>query len=99
MHYNVIYVSGESPEPMFQPNTDYPVLVSPSEEPDRSVLVIQTHSYGKYLGRLNVQFDEAGEISSYDGNPILLDESVAKGKFISNGNDIKVVVRITNMLT
>ncbi|XP_071830475.1 5'-nucleotidase-like [Apostichopus japonicus] len=70
--------NGESPEPMFQPNTDYPVLVSPSEEPDRSVLVIQTHSYGKYLGRLNVQFDEAGEISSYDGNPILLDESVAK---------------------
>ncbi|XP_059173795.1 snake venom 5'-nucleotidase-like [Physella acuta] len=42
------------------------------------VLVIQDYAYGKYLGELNVVFDDAGRVKSWTGNPILLDNSVPK---------------------
>jgi 5'-nucleotidase / UDP-sugar diphosphatase len=42
------------------------------------VLVVQTPERNLYLGELLVQFDEAGVLSSWSGDNILLDESIAE---------------------
>ena len=40
--------------------------------------MVQAFAYGKYLGNLTVDFDDNGDLTSWSGNPILLDNSVAK---------------------
>ncbi|XP_052241530.1 5'-nucleotidase-like isoform X2 [Dreissena polymorpha] len=52
----------------------YPVVV---QQPQGGrALVVQDYTFGKYLGYLNVTFDVNGAVTSYGGNPILLDASV-----------------------
>ena len=41
-------------------------------------LVVQTNGYGRYLGKLKVTFDSSGQISDFEGNPILLNNTYAK---------------------
>ncbi|MCB0043308.1 MAG: 5'-nucleotidase C-terminal domain-containing protein, partial [Caldilinea sp.] len=54
----------------------YPTVVNaPSGNP---VLIVQDGAYGKYLGNLEVTFDADGVASSWQGDPILLDASVAE---------------------
>ncbi len=54
----------------------YPVVVnSPGGDP---VLIVSDSSWGKYLGRLDVTFDENGVPVAWEGNPITLDASVAE---------------------
>lgn len=45
----------------------------------RKVPVVQAYAYGKYLGYLNVTFDEKGNVVEAVGNPVLLDSSVPEG--------------------
>ena len=40
------------------------------------VAIVQAYAYGKYLGELNLTFDDAGKIVSATGEPVLLDASV-----------------------
>ena len=40
--------------------------------------VVQAFAYGKYLGYLKVDFDDKGHVTSWTGNPILLNSSVPK---------------------
>jgi 5'-nucleotidase len=47
----------------------YPVMVG-------NVPVVQAYAYSKYLGELVVTFDDAGNVTSAMGEPILLDASV-----------------------
>lgn len=56
----------------------YPTVVT--QEGGGEVLVVQDYTFGKYLGFLEVSFDENGKIVMYGGNPILLNASVEKGK-------------------
>ena len=42
------------------------------------MLVVQEFAYGKYLGNLKVDFDDNGHVTSWSGNPILLNSSVPK---------------------
>ena len=42
------------------------------------MLVVQAFAYGKYLGHLKVDFDDDGHVTSWTGNPILLNSSVPK---------------------
>ena len=49
----------------------YPVMVG-------SVPIVQAYAYGKYLGELQITFDDAGAVTAVSGNPILLDASVAE---------------------
>lgn len=49
----------------------YPTVVR--QKSGRTVLVVQAYQYGKYLGVLNVTFDAFGEVSSWWGNPVVLD--------------------------
>jgi len=46
----------------------YPVVASNQSKR----LFVQTSRYGKYLGFLNIDINENGQIDSYDGNPVLL---------------------------
>ena len=67
--------------PSFEvPYDTYPIVVNPDHDPSAKVLVVQDYTFGKYLGRLDVEFDVEGKIVSYSGNPILLDDSVEQGK-------------------
>ncbi|WP_096786678.1 bifunctional UDP-sugar hydrolase/5'-nucleotidase [Rhodobacter sp. CZR27] len=49
----------------------YPTMVG-------KVAIVTAYAYGKYLGELNVTFDDAGELISAEGAPRLLDASVAE---------------------
>ena len=72
----------------FLSNTDagasgpYPIMVG-------DTAIVQAYAYGKYLGELNVTFDEAGVITQAVGEPILMDASVAE--------DASVVARIAEL--
>lgn len=49
----------------------YPTMVG-------DTAVVQAYAYGKYLGELNVEFDDAGKLIKATGEPILIDGSVAE---------------------
>ena len=54
----------------------YPTVIdSPAGEP---VLIVSAGELGRYLGRLDVTFDGNGVATSWGGDPILLDASVAE---------------------
>lgn len=61
-----------------KPYGPYPLVITLDSDPDGKVLVVQDYKYGKYLGRLNVEFDGDGKLTSWNGNPRILDNSVAK---------------------
>ncbi len=64
------FLSNTSPEA----DGPYPFVVStPVENP---VLIVSAYAYGKYLGYLNVTFNDAGRVIAYHGEPILLDGSI-----------------------
>ena len=44
---------------------------------------MQDFTYGKYLGKLRVVFDNNGELSSWNGNPILINETYLKDENVS----------------
>ncbi|WP_417209140.1 bifunctional metallophosphatase/5'-nucleotidase [Antarctobacter sp.] len=49
----------------------YPTVVN-------GVQIVQAYAYGKYLGELNVTFNDAGEVISAEGGPLLIDASVTE---------------------
>lgn len=52
----------------------YPEMVA---NPDgKNVPIVQAYAYSKYLGELQVTFDDAGNVTEAKGDPILLDASV-----------------------
>ncbi|ESN90934.1 hypothetical protein HELRODRAFT_90638 [Helobdella robusta] len=42
----------------------------------KKTLVVQTGFMGKFVGKLTVQFDEAGNVVSFEGNTVLMDKSI-----------------------
>ena len=51
-----------------------------TQQSGRKVLIVQAYAWGKYMGVLNVTFDDGGEVQSWDGNPVLLDNTIPQGK-------------------
>lgn len=49
----------------------YPTMVG-------STAIVQAYAYGKFLGELNVVFDDAGNITNATGEPLIMDAAVAK---------------------
>ena len=49
----------------------YPTMVG-------STAIVQAYAYGKFLGELNVTFNDAGEITEAKGEPIIMDGAVAE---------------------
>ncbi|XP_072019418.1 snake venom 5'-nucleotidase-like [Amphiura filiformis] len=74
---DTFFYTGEPPSNE-NPGGPYPIVVNPDHSPNTSVLVVSGYRYGKYLGYLNVGFNDEGEIRTFDGNPILLDDSISQ---------------------
>ncbi|PLS22062.1 bifunctional metallophosphatase/5'-nucleotidase [Neptunicoccus cionae] len=49
----------------------YPTMVG-------NTAIVQAYAYGKFLGELNVTFNDAGEIVSAEGEPVIVDGQVAE---------------------
>ncbi|WP_225026779.1 bifunctional metallophosphatase/5'-nucleotidase [Xinfangfangia pollutisoli] len=49
----------------------YPTMVG-------DTAIVQAYAYGKFLGELNVVFDDAGKITSASGEPLIMDKAVAE---------------------
>ena len=60
----------------------YPTMVG-------DTAIVQAYAYGKYLGELNVTFDDDGNVTEAVGEPILINASVTE--------DAETVARITEM--
>lgn len=58
----------------------YPTVVTSPDGSD--AYIVQAGAYGKYLGRLEVTFDEDGNVTEAKGDPILLDASVAEDEAV-----------------
>ncbi|ALC41074.1 CG30103, partial [Drosophila busckii] len=65
----------------------YPTVVTRSN--GRQVPVVQAYAYTKYLGRIDLEFDKSGHLTSFDGNPQLLDSSVPHNPEIKKLLDAK----------
>ncbi|XP_071112388.1 snake venom 5'-nucleotidase-like [Haliotis cracherodii] len=74
-HTNTFLYTGDHPSNE-EPEGEYPHVVTQSG--GAKVLVVQDYAYGKYLGALEVTFDLEGVITSWGGNPILLDNNTAQ---------------------
>ncbi|XP_071112386.1 snake venom 5'-nucleotidase-like [Haliotis cracherodii] len=74
-HTNTFLYTGDHPSNE-EPEGKYPHVVTQSG--GAKVLVVQDYAYGKYLGALEVTFDLEGVITSWGGNPILLDNKTTQ---------------------
>ncbi|GFR73199.1 5'-nucleotidase [Elysia marginata] len=75
-HSNTFLYSGEAPSNE-ESSGSYPFIVKTSAS-EENVLVVQNYAFGKYLGSLHLTFDDAGKVTNFNGNPVLLDSSVPK---------------------
>lgn len=82
-HFTCLFRAGTPPSTE-QPAGPYPFMVDSDD--GRKVPVVQAYAYGKYLGYLNVTFDEKGNVVEAVGNPILLDSSVPEGMWTRHLN-------------
>ncbi|MGL6208680.1 MAG: bifunctional metallophosphatase/5'-nucleotidase [Paracoccaceae bacterium] len=60
----------------------YPTMVG-------KTAIVSSYAYGKYLGELNVVFDDAGEVVTAVGEPVLIDGTVAE--------DAAALARVTEL--
>lgn len=72
-HRNVYYWNGTNAN---VEQIDKAVVVT--QQSGRRVPIIQSYSYDKYLGQIDLKFNTDGEVSSYEVNPILLDSSIVQ---------------------
>lgn len=78
-----VIVGGHSHSFMYTgipPSTDklvaeYPEVVYHNN--GHKVLIVQAGAYSRYLGNISITFDEQGEVTSWQGNPILLNQTVS----------------------
>ncbi|CAG9788627.1 unnamed protein product [Diatraea saccharalis] len=72
-HTNTFLWNGTSPDSE-KPEGPYPMIVKQTS--GRKVPAVQAYAYTKYLGKLHLIFNSDGELVSYNGNPILLDNNI-----------------------
>ena len=63
-----------------EPEGTYPFIVTQPSQ--RKVPVVQAYAYTKYLGDLQLSFNDNGDLLSYGGNPILLVQSMPEDQTI-----------------
>ncbi|XP_060065444.1 snake venom 5'-nucleotidase-like [Ylistrum balloti] len=59
-----------------EPEGPYPTVIT--NENGEKTLVVQAYWSGKYLGFIDVTFDDNGHVTQWEGAPILLDSTVSK---------------------
>uniref|UniRef100_G3MTD4 5'-Nucleotidase C-terminal domain-containing protein n=1 Tax=Amblyomma maculatum TaxID=34609 RepID=G3MTD4_AMBMU len=75
-HTNTFLYHGEGYPRENTPEGDYPTRVNRSD--GSFGLVVQDYWFGKFLGFLQVSFDNDGNVVNWTGNPILLNASVSE---------------------
>jgi 5'-nucleotidase len=50
----------------------------------QDVLIVQSWEWGKSIGNLKVVFDDQGQLKSYSGAPVLIDESFPEDPYIAS---------------
>ena len=63
-------------------NSDDDSAAGPYPTVQNGVQIVQAYAYGKYLGELNVTFDDAGTVTEAVGGPILMDASVTEDEAV-----------------
>ncbi|XP_027848967.2 protein 5NUC-like [Aphis gossypii] len=89
-HSHSFLYTGNPPD-IDKPVGPYPIWV---EQPNtnRKVPVVHAYYATKYLGKLWMEFDEAGEVVRSYGNPILLDSKIEQDPKVSN--EVKVMRKV-----
>ena len=80
--FSISFLQGKPPS-FEKPTHNYPHVVQPNHDRNVNVLVVQAHHYLKYVGLLEVTFDDDGNLKEWNGNPILLDRDVVEGLYNS----------------
>ena len=77
-HTNTFLWKGELPSFIPKkhgiPVGPYPTVVNGPKQ--TKSLVVQTNGYGRYLGALHVTFNQNGDPLEWQGNPILLNDTI-----------------------
>ncbi|XP_050297188.1 apyrase [Anthonomus grandis grandis] len=73
-HSHTFLYTGDNPPGPDTPGGPYPTIIQSKH--NKSVLIVQASAYTKYLGNITVYYDSDGEISSYSGSPIFLENSL-----------------------
>ncbi|XP_065367554.1 protein 5NUC-like [Calliphora vicina] len=74
-HTNTFLYNGDQPDAE-RIDGPYPTVVK--QHSGKEVPVVQAYAYTKYLGKLHVQFDSAGNLIEFDGTPILLNAEIPR---------------------
>ena len=61
-----------------KPEGPYPTNITQSGT-NKIVPVVQAMAFTKYLGYMNLTFDENGDLTEFEGRPILLDHTMPQG--------------------
>ena len=77
-HSNTFLYTGDPPSTEEKKVGDYPYVVT--QTGGKQVPVVQAFAYTKYLGHLNLTFDDNGNLTNFGGNPILLSQNFTEGK-------------------
>ena len=77
--HSFLWAGENMPDPDQRPAGTYPIIETQTD--GHRVLIVQAYAYAKYLGDITVYFDDAGIIQRWEGEPILLDESVVPGEY------------------
>lgn len=67
-----------SPPSIEEPVAPYPTIVS--QPSNRKTFIVQAYAFSKYLGLLDVTFDDHGDIIDFSGQPLLMSEDISQGK-------------------
>ncbi|XP_041352276.1 5'-nucleotidase-like [Gigantopelta aegis] len=74
-HTNTFLYTGDPPSNE-KPKGPYPLVFQKAGKDP--VLVIEDYAYAKYLGHIELEFNDTGTLTSWSGNPILLDSTVTQ---------------------
>lgn len=74
--HSLFYTPKEHPPSTEIAISDYPMMIF--QQSGKKVPIVHAYSYGKYLGKLTVRFDDNGDVISATGNPQLLDGTLDK---------------------
>ena len=76
--HSFLYPKEENQPSLEHPKGPYPTMIT--GQGGRKVPVVQAYAYTKYLGKLILDIDQEGEVTSIDGRPVLLDSKFKQSK-------------------
>lgn len=78
-HSNTFLWNGKRSKYSERPDGPYPKIITQSLT-NKSVPVVQSYAYTKYLGQLLLKFDQNGALIYFEGQPIMLTEAIKQDK-------------------